>query len=81
MVGQRGGEVEIGLCLQCKQAIYSGCVPVIISDHYVLPFSDVLNWDTFSVFVPPPQIPNLKNILQSIPTETYVKLHGQVIEA
>ncbi|GLJ40717.1 hypothetical protein SUGI_0841360 [Cryptomeria japonica] len=62
------------------EAIYSGCVPVIISDHYVLPFSDVLSWDTFSVFVPPPEIPNLKNILQSIPTETYVKLHDKVVE-
>ncbi|GLJ40715.1 hypothetical protein SUGI_0841340 [Cryptomeria japonica] len=62
------------------EAIYSGCVPVIISDHYVLPFSDVLNWDTFSVFVPPPEIPNLKNILQSIPMGTYVKLHGKLME-
>ncbi|KAH9325521.1 hypothetical protein KI387_005699, partial [Taxus chinensis] len=60
------------------EAIYSECVPVIISDHYVLPFSDVLNWESFSVFVPPSQIPNLKNILQSIPIDTYVQMHNNV---
>lgn len=60
------------------EAIYNECVPVIISEHYVLPFSDVLNWKSFSVQVPLAQIPNLKAILQSIPVNRYVQMQKRV---
>ncbi|KAK9102060.1 hypothetical protein Sjap_019314 [Stephania japonica] len=56
------------------EAIYAECVPVIISDHYVLPFSDVLRWVAFSVRVDPVDIPKLKDILSAIPKEEYMKL-------
>ncbi|KAL5581662.1 hypothetical protein UlMin_014104 [Ulmus minor] len=56
------------------EAIYSECVPVLISQKYVLPFSDVLNWESFSVQVSVGEIPNLKKILMGISEEKYEKL-------
>ncbi|KAH7855976.1 hypothetical protein Vadar_031212 [Vaccinium darrowii] len=56
------------------EALYMGCVPVIIKDHYVAPFSDVLNWKSFSVEVPVKDIPNLKTILTGISQRQYIRL-------
>ncbi|XP_009779883.1 probable glycosyltransferase At5g03795 [Nicotiana sylvestris] len=56
------------------EALYTGCVPVLLKDHYVPPFSDVLNWKSFSVEVPVEEIPNLKNILAGISTRQYIRL-------
>ncbi|KAF9622637.1 hypothetical protein IFM89_032536 [Coptis chinensis] len=55
------------------EAIFYECVPVIISDNFVPRFFEVLNWEAFAVFIPEKDIPNLKNILLSIPEEKYKK--------
>ncbi|CAL5409271.1 unnamed protein product [Camellia sinensis] len=56
------------------EALYMGCVPVLIKDHYVAPFSDVLNWKSFSVEVSVKDIPNLKTILMGISQRQYIRL-------
>ncbi|XAR69683.1 Xylogalacturonan beta-1,3-xylosyltransferase [Bertholletia excelsa] len=56
------------------EALYTGCVPVLINDHYVAPFSDVLNWKRFSVEIPVKDIPNLKKILMGISQRQYIRL-------
>lgn len=53
------------------EAIMYGCVPVIISDNYVPPFFEVLNWEAFSVFVEEKDVENLRDVLVSIPEEKY----------
>ncbi|KVH99944.1 Exostosin-like protein, partial [Cynara cardunculus var. scolymus] len=56
------------------EALYTGCVPVLIKDHYVAPFSDVLNWKSFAVILAVEDIPNLKNILTKISTRQYLRM-------
>ncbi|KAL0291326.1 UNVERIFIED_CONTAM: putative glycosyltransferase [Sesamum calycinum] len=56
------------------EALYTGCVPVLIKDHYVPPFSDVLNWKSFSVEISVADIPNLKKILTGISTRQYIRM-------
>ncbi|GJT38027.1 probable glycosyltransferase [Tanacetum coccineum] len=56
------------------EALYTGCVPVLIKDHYVAPFSDVLNWKSFAVILAVEDIPNLKNILNGISTRQYLRM-------
>ncbi|KAI3935764.1 hypothetical protein MKX01_032948 [Papaver californicum] len=60
------------------ESIFFECVPVIISDNFVPPFFEVLNWEAFAVFVPETEIPNLKNILLSIPEERYLAMQMNV---
>ncbi|KAL6005125.1 hypothetical protein ACLOJK_005686 [Asimina triloba] len=61
-------------------ALYYGCVPVIIANHYDLPFADVLNWKSFSIVVATLDIPLLKRILNGISSEEYTTLHKNVLK-
>ena len=75
MICQSGHEVASP---RIVEAIYAECVPVLISQNYVFPFSDVLNWESFSVQVSFSDIPNLKNILLGIPEAQYLKMQERV---
>ncbi|WCJ29987.1 Exostosin family protein [Euphorbia peplus] len=59
-------------------SIYQGCVPVLISNNYSLPFSDVLNWKEFSVQIPVEKIGEIKEILNGISEEKYLKMYQRV---
>ncbi|KAL2525716.1 putative glycosyltransferase [Abeliophyllum distichum] len=56
------------------EAIYAECIPVLLSDHYVLPFSDVLRWEAFSIQVDVSKIPRLKEILMAVSKDEYLRL-------
>ncbi|KAI3696668.1 hypothetical protein L6452_29129 [Arctium lappa] len=60
------------------EAIFYECVPVLISDNFVPPFFEVLDWESFAVFVQEKDIPNLKNILAAIPKKRYLQMHERV---
>ncbi|XP_061963702.1 probable glycosyltransferase At5g20260 isoform X1 [Populus nigra] len=61
-------------------AIQLGCVPVIISDNYSLPFSDVLDWSKFSVDIPSEKIPDIKIILKGISVRRYLTMQRRVMQ-
>ncbi|XP_031126304.1 probable glycosyltransferase At5g03795 isoform X2 [Ipomoea triloba] len=59
------------------EALYMGCVPVLIKEGYVIPFSDVLNWKKFAVIIPARDIPDLKKILTGISQRQYLRLQSR----
>ncbi|KAK7282204.1 hypothetical protein RIF29_10812 [Crotalaria pallida] len=60
------------------EALFAECVPVLISEGYVPPFSDVLNWKSFSVQVDVKDIPNIKKILMGISQRQYLRMQMRV---
>lgn len=60
------------------EAIFYECVPVIISDNYVPPFFETLNWESFAVFILEKDIPNLKKVLLSISEKRYIEMQQRV---
>ncbi|VVA37170.1 PREDICTED: probable glycosyltransferase [Prunus dulcis] len=60
------------------EAIYAECVPVLISDGYIPPFGDVLDWKSFSVQVPVKNISDIKNILMSISNRQYLRMQRRL---
>ncbi|KAJ6377889.1 hypothetical protein OIU78_028169 [Salix suchowensis] len=60
-------------------AINYGCVPVILSDYYDVPFKDILDWKKFSVIIKEIDVYQLKKILAEIPKMEYEALHTNAI--
>ncbi|KAJ7564651.1 hypothetical protein O6H91_02G027700 [Diphasiastrum complanatum] len=48
------------------ESVIFGCIPVIIADDIVLPFTDAIPWNEIAVFVPEIDVPKLDTILTSI---------------
>nr|TKR68900.1 hypothetical protein D5086_0000308400 [Populus alba] len=73
------GETQVGgVCLSESMAF--GCVPVVMSDYYDLPFNDILDWDKFSVILKEDDVLELEKILKSIPEGKYEKMHQNVLK-
>ena len=60
-------------------AMHFGCVPVILANHYDLPYSNILDWNAFSLVVEASDIPLLKQILQEVSPARYKKLQKNVM--
>ncbi|XP_077914264.1 exostosin-2 isoform X1 [Halichoerus grypus] len=60
-----------------SDVLRAGCVPVVIADSYILPFSEVLDWKRASVVVPEEKISDVYGILQSIPQRQIEEMQRQ----
>ncbi|VAI56818.1 unnamed protein product [Triticum turgidum subsp. durum] len=63
-----------------SDSIHYGCVPVILSDYYDLPFNDVLDWRKFAVVLKERDVYELKSILKSISQQEFVALHKSLVQ-
>uniref|UniRef100_A0A8C7XMY1 Exostosin-2 n=1 Tax=Oryzias sinensis TaxID=183150 RepID=A0A8C7XMY1_9TELE len=69
--GARLGQATLSDVLQ------AGCVPVILADSYILPFSEVLDWKRASVVIPEEKLSEMYTILKSIPHRQVEEMQRQ----
>eukprot|EP00035_Acanthoeca_spectabilis_P026258 m.461947 g.461947 ORF g.461947 m.461947 type:complete len:493 (+) comp22464_c0_seq1:248-1726(+) len=50
------------------EALYAGCIPVLLADNYNPPFSTILNYSTFSITVDENHFASLGELLDSVST-------------
>lgn len=60
-------------------SIHYGCIPVILSNYYDLPFNDILDWRKFSVVLKESDVYQLKQILKDIPDEQFLAFHSNLV--
>ncbi|XP_045197567.2 exostosin-2-like [Mercenaria mercenaria] len=59
-------------------AMKAGCIPVVVADSYVMPFSEVLDWKRAAVTVREDDLGDVVKILQSFSTERIYEMRQQV---
>ena len=52
--------------LRISEAFKYGCIPVIVIDGYVPPFSNTIDWSKFSIIIPENQTQQIPKILEGI---------------
>ncbi|PIN18653.1 Acetylglucosaminyltransferase EXT1/exostosin 1 [Handroanthus impetiginosus] len=62
-------------------AIRYGCVPVILADYLDLPFSNVLDWQKFSIILKESDVYRLKDILRAKEVADFRMLHNNLVKA
>ncbi|XP_051127396.1 probable glycosyltransferase At5g03795 [Andrographis paniculata] len=61
-------------------SIHYGCIPVILSNYYDLPFNNIVNWHKFSVVLKETDVYQLKQILKNITQEQFEALHYNLVK-
>lgn len=68
---------SVGLSYRLIEAMSAGSIPVIISDNFVLPFSDMINYNKFSISIKENSIKNIEKKLKKI--KNLDELHNNLI--
>ncbi|KAG4960618.1 hypothetical protein JHK87_037251 [Glycine soja] len=61
-------------------SIHFGCVPVIMSKYYDLPFNDILDWTQFSIVLKETDVYQLKYTLRSISEKHFITLNHNIVK-
>ncbi|XP_022093971.1 exostosin-2-like [Acanthaster planci] len=61
-----------------SDALQAGCIPVVMSDTYIMPFSEVLDWQRAALIVEEALLPDLRSILNKIPPSQIKEMQRQV---
>lgn len=62
-----------------SDSLMMGCIPVVVSDNYLLPFEEKLDWERTSVRIWSHSLPDLIGILENIPEERVSELREQSV--
>jgi glucuronyl/N-acetylglucosaminyl transferase EXT1 len=55
----------VALSYRHIESMNVGCIPVIISDQYILPFSEIIDWDSCSIRVKEYEVDNILRIVKN----------------
>ncbi|XP_022293438.2 exostosin-2-like [Crassostrea virginica] len=58
-------------------ALRTGCIPVVVADGYILPFSEVLDWKRASVVIREENLKNVVEVLKSYSMERIYQMRRQ----
>lgn len=72
MRGSRLGQKSL------HESMAAGCIPLIIADTYILPFSEILDWKRASLVVPEAEISSLVDVVKDISGKHIAELKAQV---
>lgn len=62
-----------------NDAIYAGCIPVLIAEASHYPFASMIDWSEISVRVHPTELDHIEQILNAIPLERVEQLQANII--
>ncbi len=66
-----------GWSFRVQDAIYAGCIPLLMADGSHYPYADIIDWSKISVRVHPTDLDHIEEILRQIPMEAITQVSGR----
>ena len=52
------------------------CLPLMVNDGMIFPYSNILNWDTFSIALNKKDVPRIPPILRNVSAAAQLRMHA-----
>ncbi|XP_053678968.1 exostosin-2 [Anopheles nili] len=59
------------------EAMAAGCIPIVMADNYVLPFSDILDWDLLAIRIYESNLHAVVQVLRAVSMERIHEMQAQ----